>query len=180
MRDHRDGSTRRPSARRNAFSPEFLEHLQDVEEPLTAAEADFEGPWKKEPVPGHPGAVAVLREGESLAEGDLPIAVFLHGETATLCCAALPAEGREPLFHLSGQPAPGGPLPGGYPVTAVFGEEGPQVCGWLQRHDPELVRNLHVLESLARSPRDLTAVNEAAGGGALVLVGRYLAARQED
>ena len=60
------------------------------DESLTASEAEFAGPWKLEPVPGHPGAVAVLRVCESLAEGDEPFAVFLEEETARICIAILP------------------------------------------------------------------------------------------
>ena len=166
----------------NAFTLPFLEHLQATNEPLTAAESDLAGPWKLEPVPGHPGAVAVLREWESLAAGDVPFAVCLHYETAVLLAAMLPVVGREPLFHLAEapDPDPGGPLTGGYPVLAVFGEQGPAVCGWLQSYQPEIVQALHLLEGLIRRPRSLAEVNAAAGGAALAQVGRYLAARGMD
>jgi hypothetical protein len=167
----------------NAFTPTYLEHLQaNTEEPLTAAESDLAGPWKLEPVPGHPGAVAVLREWESLDAGDVPVAVCLHRETAALLAAVLPVLGREPLFHLEEDPDPdpSGPLPGGFPLVAVFGEQGPAVSGWLQIYQPEIVQALHLVEGLIRQPRSLAEVNAAAGGGALAQVGRYLAARGMD
>ena len=170
-----------PSNRPNAFSPEFLEQLRDTPEPLTAAEADLAGPWKVEPGPGQPGAYAVLREWESLERGDVPEAVFLDEETATLCAAGLPLSDRELLFHLTAEeqrdvPAAAGSA--GYPVSAVYGEQGPRVCGWLRRYNLQLVRDLHLLEALVRRPRSLAEVNLAAGGGALEQVGRFLAERQ--
>ena len=62
----------------NAFTPEYLEEVRGHNEPLTAAEAEFAGPWKVEPVPGRPGLVAVLRQWESLEAGDEPFALFWH------------------------------------------------------------------------------------------------------
>jgi hypothetical protein len=45
----------------NAFSSAYLARLREQEDVLTAAEAELSGPWKIEPVPGKPGAVAILR-----------------------------------------------------------------------------------------------------------------------
>jgi hypothetical protein len=161
----------------NAFDPAFLALVQEREETLTAAEADLSGPWKVEPVPGHPGAIAVLREWESLAKGDLPEAVFLHEEIAELCAAGLPLVEREPLFSLHEVADPAAPVCPGHPVVAVFGEQGPAVCGWLRHHHSGVTAVLHTLEGLARSPRQLAAVNAVAGGGALRQMGRILAER---
>jgi hypothetical protein len=182
MQRHRDGSSSRVPSRPNAFSPDFLEQLQDTPEPLTAAEADLAGPWKVEPVPIPCGGFAVLREWESLAQGDLPEAVFVDEETAALCAAVLCLIDREPLFHLrqEEESGPAVPLPAGYPVTAVFGEEGPRDCGWLRRFNPAIVAALHLVEALVRTPRSLAEVNLAAGGGALEQVGRYLAERRQN
>jgi hypothetical protein len=58
----------------NAFDTAFLTQAQAEEEPLTASEAELAGPWKLEllhPDAGWPGAVAVLRVGESLDKGDV-------------------------------------------------------------------------------------------------------------
>jgi hypothetical protein len=178
MRTVDDGNSRAASTTPpNAFDPAFLALVQDHDETLTAAEADLSGPWKVEPVPGHPGAVAVLREWESLAKGDLPEAVFLHEEIAELCAAGLPLVEREPLFSLQEVADPAAPVCPGHPVVAVFGEQGPAVCGWLRRHHPEMTAMLHTLEGLARAPRALASVNAVAGGGALRQIGRILSER---
>jgi hypothetical protein len=166
----------------NAFDSDFLEELQSSSEPLTAAEAELAGPWKQEPIPGHPGAVAVVRAWEDPAAGDIPQGVFRHEETAAICSALLPLIDREPLFHLSETPDPDphAPLPGGYPVISTFGEQGPAVCGWLPRYHPGIAAGLHLMESLLRTPQSLAMVLAAAGPGTLAQVGRYLAARRID
>jgi hypothetical protein len=175
MRDRHQFNSPRVSTPPNAFDPELLEKARALEEPLTAAEADFAGPWKAEPLDGHPGCVALLRVWESQAKGDVPFVVFRHAETAALCAALLPVLGREPLFHLADEPASEAPLPGGYPLVAVYGEQGPQVSGWIQRYHPEVAAGLHLLEALVRSPYQLSGVLQALGGGALAQIGRILA-----
>ena len=85
---------------------------------MTAAEAELAGPWKIEPVPGRPGAVAILRIWEDLAVGDPPVGVLWHLETAQLLSVLLPiglpglrsanpGSGAEP-----GENRPEGPLSG--------------------------------------------------------------------
>ena len=172
------GTSSAVPSRPNAFSPEFLEQLREAPEPQTACEADLSGPWKLEPVPGVPGAVAVLREWESLAKGDLPEAVFLDRETGALFAAVLPVSGREPFFDQGESPSPEAPVTTAHPLTAMYGDEGSRVCGWVRRSNPAAVAALHVAEGLARNPRSLAEVNLAAGGEALEQVGRYLAERQ--
>ena len=92
-----------PSRRtpRSIFSPEFLADLEARDDVPTAAEATYAGPWKTEPVPGHPDRVAVLRTWEQLEAGDEPQAVFLRDEWAALFAAALPLVEREPFFYLA-------------------------------------------------------------------------------
>ncbi len=160
-------SRRSPS---NAFTPEYLAEIRGRNEALTAAEAEMAGPWKVVPVPRRPGFVAVVREWESLEAGDVPFAVFVHEEQARRCAATLPGVGREPLIVL-GEEAESD----GYPLVHVYGEQGPQVCGWLTRFVPEVARALHTTEALARRPGDLAAVVASAGGGAVEQVGRVLA-----
>jgi hypothetical protein len=173
-----DGSGQRPTPP-NAFSPSYLADVRGRDESLTASEAELAGPWKLEPLPGHPGAVAVLRECESLDEGDEPEAVFVEEETGTVCAAILPAVEREPLYHLEEEADPDGLIPGGFPVITIHGEQGPRVRGWLRRYRPEIVRALATVESLNRAPAALAVVLEAGGGGALERIGRELAARQQ-
>jgi hypothetical protein len=117
----------------------------------------------------------VLRSWESLDKGDVPEAVFLHQEGGALCAALLSLLEREPLFHLHDQPAAAAPLPGGYPLLSMFGQQGPMVRGWLRRYHPEMAAGLHLLEGLVRSPFHLATVGDAAGGVALTQVGRLLA-----
>jgi hypothetical protein len=175
----RDDVTSGVSTPPNAFDPAFLEKVQGTdEEPLTAGEADLSGPWKLErlhPDLGWPGATAVLRVWESLDKGDQPEAVFLHRETAALYAVLLPLIGREPIFQIHEEPAPNAPLPGGYPVTTVYGDQGTVPRGWLRRYHPELGAALHLLESLVRNPGLLAEVTAAAGGIAITHLGRALA-----
>ena len=180
MRRHENGSSSSVPARPNAFSSAFLEQLQDSPEPLTAGEADFSGPWKVEPMGGPPALFAVLREWESVERGDVPEAVFLDQETAWLFAAILPVSGREPLFHQEKASPADAPLEGSHPLRAVYGDQGPRVCGWVRRFNPQAVAALHFAEGLIRMPRSLAEVNLAAGGVALEQVGRYLAERQRD
>ena len=80
MRSRHHATSVLPSPLDNAFSPAYLAHLREQDETLTAAEAELAGPWKNEPVPGKPGAVAVLRAWEDLTAGDRPVAVLWHEE----------------------------------------------------------------------------------------------------
>src|SRR3954465_5293470 len=173
MRSSHDGSSTPVSSLDNAFSPFYLSLLRDRDDALTAAEAELAGPWKIEPVPGRPGAVPILRLWEDLAKGDRPVAVLWHLETARLLAVLLPAIDREPLFHLAEQETPEG-----YPLVAVYGEQGPQEAGWLDRYEPRWAEGLHLLEAVVRSPWALAALLEAAGPGAEEQVGRIRARRQ--
>jgi hypothetical protein len=94
---------------RNAFTADFLSRMDEIGEPDGAHEADVAGPWVIVPVrqPGGSG-FAVLREWESLEDGDLPYATFRRRETALLAAALLPATGREPLYRLATDPDPAG------------------------------------------------------------------------
>jgi hypothetical protein len=117
-----------------------------------------------------PGAVAVLRAWESLDRGDTPEAIVWHEETALLLAAILPLVAREMLFHLSEEEEADG-----FPITAVYGEQGAQVAGWLRRYEPGLVGALHLAEALVRNPPALARLLQAAGGGATEQIGCILA-----
>src|SRR5436305_2718510 len=123
MQSSRHGSRPQVSPLDNAFSPAYLARLRERDDSLTAAEAKLAGPWKIEPVPGRPGAVAILRIWEDLAVGDPPVGVLWHLETARLLSVLLPAIDREPLFHLEEQVTAEG-----FPLVAVYGEQGPQIA----------------------------------------------------
>jgi hypothetical protein len=155
----------------NAFSPEFLAQVRDQDETLTAAEAASAGPWKVEAVPGRPGRVAVVREWESVDRGDIPEATFCHEETARVFAAILPLAEREPLFHLGAMPDPD---EDGYPVAAMYGEQGACTVGHLRRAEPALIAALHLAEALVRRPASLAVLLKVAGGGAIEQIGRIL------
>ena len=116
----------------------------------------------------------MLRQWEELAAGDPPIAILWHEETARLLAVLLSIVEREPLFHLEE-----GVTSEGYPLVAVYGEQGPQVAGWLFRYEPRWSEGLHLLEALVRSPSALADLLEAAGPGAEEQVGRIRARRQQ-
>ena len=169
MRIPPHGTSPSPRPLDTVFSPAFLARLHERDESLTAGEADLAGPWKHESLPGRPGAVAVLRVWEDV-ERDVPEGVFWHAETARLLALALPLLGREPLFHLDETESAEG-----FPVAAVYGEQGSQIAGWLRRHEPRTVETLHILEGLARWPAALATLLEIGGPGAIEQVGRILA-----
>jgi hypothetical protein len=168
----RSRSDHRP-ALDNVFSNDYLAQLRERDEVLTAGEAEFAGPWRCAPALGtaRPGAIAVLREWED-PERDLPEGVLWHEETARLLAIALPIAEREPLFHLDDRETPDG-----FPLAAVYGEQGVQGAGWLRRYEPRLAEALHLLEGVVRSPRALADLLEAAGPVAVEQVGKILARR---
>jgi len=170
MRHRNESSSPSSSPLDNVFSPAYLARLHERDEVLTAGEAEYAGPWKCEAVPGRPGAVAVLRAWESLDRGDAPEAIVWHAETALLLAAILPLVSREMLFHLSEEEEPDG-----FPISAVYGEQGVQVAGWLRRYEPGLAAALHLAEALVRNPAALARLLQAAGGGAIEQVGCILA-----
>ena len=155
---------------RSIFSPEFLADLDGRDGVLTEGEAATAGPWKVEPMAGRPGRVMVLRQWEEQEAGDRPAGVFLHEEWAALFATALPLAEREPVVFLGAEATPDG-----YPLIAVFGDEGPQVIGWLPVYEPRLAEALHLLSGVERSPAALATLM-ATAGGALALAGRIVAA----
>ena len=148
----------------NAFAAEFLHHMARQEpEPDTAAEADTAG--SAQVVCRSGLGFAVLREDESLDEGDSPVALLQERSVALLLAVALPASGREPTYRLESQADAHG-----YPLYAHG-----RGVGHLARFDEGLVAALNAFDGLARSPRNLALVLEAIGGIALLRVGRILA-----
>ena len=131
------------------------------------------GPWKIEPVPGpDPGRSPCSRQWEELAAGDSPSPSSDIEETARLLAVLLSIVDRESLFYLEE-----GETAEGYPLIAVYGEQGPQVAGWLDRCEPRWARGFSFWRrsSVRRSLRDLL---EAAGPGAEEQVGRIRARHQ--
>ena len=145
MRSPHHGTSVPASPLDNAFSPAYLNYLREQDEVLTAAEAELAGPWKIEPVPGKPGAVAVLREWEDQAAGDRPVAILWHEERARLLSVLLPALDREPLMR-KGRPPTATPWP---PCTASRARRSPAGSTARSRAGR---RGSTSLETILRSP----------------------------
>jgi hypothetical protein len=159
----------------NAFTPAFLDLLDPEDDPPTATEAVAEGPWTvvratapKIPFaePNGPEPWAVVREG-GRPDAEPPAATFVHLHPARLATAALPIAARDGVYRLDREPDPRG---------FALRQDG-RVVGHLSWHHQELVVALNHLDALARSPRALAAVLEAAGASALRRVGALLAGR---
>jgi hypothetical protein len=96
-----------------------------------------------------------------------------HEELGLLLTVLLPIIDRELLFHLEEAETPDG-----YPLVAVYGEQGPQVAGWFDRCEPRWAEGLHILQAIILSPWALAILLEAAGSGAEEQVGKIRARRQ--
>jgi hypothetical protein len=172
MRDRHDSTRLSPG---NAFDRAFLDLLDPEDDPVTATEAVAEGPWTVVRVtapkipfaePNGPEPWAVVREGER-PEDEPPVAAFVHLHPARLATAAVPIAARDPAYRLDREPDPRG---------FALRQDG-RVLGHLPWHQQELVVALNHLDALARSPRALAAVLEAAGASALARIGALLARR---
>ena len=160
MRTRQNGSTTASAALpANAFTAEYLNLLSRRDEPVTAAEADTAGPWHLE---AHPQGWALLRQGESLAAGDPPTALFQKKDAARLTAAVLPGTGRRLRYRLGKEAESLG-----YPLL----DDG-QVVGHLRFFDEELVTALNVVDALVSMPRDLAWLIDGAGGLALDHAGK--------
>jgi hypothetical protein len=164
----------------NAFTPAFLDLLDPEDDPPTATEAVAEGPWTvvrvtapQIPFAEPPGTVlneagpwAVVREG-GRPDTEPPAATFIHLHPARLATAAVPVAARDTVYRLDREPGPSG---------FALRRDG-RLAGHLPWHHQELVVALNHLDALARSPRAVAAVLEAAGASALARVGALLAER---
>jgi hypothetical protein len=96
-----------------------------------------------------------------------PAATFVHLHPARLASAAVPIAARDAAYRLDRAASPRG--------FAL--RHGGRVAGHLPWHHQELVVALNHLDALARSPRALAAILEAAGATALRRVDALLAGR---
>jgi hypothetical protein len=172
MRDRHDSTLQSAG---NAFDRAFLDLLDPEDDPVTATEAVAEGPWTVVRVtapkipfaePNGPEPWAVVREGDR-PEDEPPAATFVHLHPARLAAAAVPIAARDAAYRLDREQDPRG---------FALRHDG-RVIGHLPWHHQELVAALNHLDALARSPRALAAVLEAAGASALQRVGALLARR---
>lgn len=158
----------------NAFDGTFLARLEGQEEPPTAAEADFAGPWRIEALPPHlNGGFGLFRMGESPGLGYRPFARFADRWLAQLVAALLPAHGRDVAYRLREErDAEGWALESREAWGAVVGH--------LTVHDPGVVAGLQVLDGLMRSPLTLALFLEACGKTVLERAGAILEAGLEE
>lgn len=171
MRSHTNDTPLSPA---NAFDRSFLDVLDPEDDPVTATEAAAEGPWTvvqlaapKIPFaePNGPEPWAVVREADP-ADAE-PAATFVHLHPARLAAAAVPIAARDAPYRLDPNPTARG---------FALRQNG-RVVGHLPWHHQELVTTLNVLDALARSPRALATLLEAAGATAVQRVGAILARR---
>jgi hypothetical protein len=166
MRDCNDG-TRVPSQPSNVFTREFLERLDEANEPATASEAEVAGVAGVEPVPGGFG---LFLTGESPERGHEPVAVFRERWRAQVAAALLPGTGRDPLVVLRKDREPAG-----FAVLAGLDGDGrPDVVGYLRTFDEAWTSAMHATEVLLRSPECLAMFLKAAGKVALERTGTLL------
>ena len=158
MRSQLNGSTASPA---NAFTEDYLALLNERDEPITAAEADYAGPWSVDDLPQ--GGHTVRRAG-----GARPYAAFSMLELAQVAAAVLPGTGREKRYRLGRDEEPGR----GYPIFRSG-----ETVGYVELFDEDLVVALNVIDALLASPNDFAWLLEAAGGLALQHVGRISMAR---
>jgi hypothetical protein len=151
---------------RNAFALDFLKRIGEVDEPLTAAEADMAGPWVVEEVPG--AGFGLYRAGEGNKRGFRPFAVVPDRSLALLLAAILPGTGQDAAFRLR-QEAEGNGF--------AFDHGTGGVAGHLALFDERAIDALHVVNALIRSPESLANLLEAAGGLALERAGAILDSR---
>ena len=170
-------SSRRPpqshSLPEHVFTPEYLAHLAERDEPVTAAEADYAMPWHIEPYPKEPqGRWAVLRLGESFEKSTrtIPTAVFRRKEDALLACAILPGLGKRLRFRLASDAGEQG-----YPIL----DDG-EIVGHSDLFYEDFIAAMNVVAALAAAPRELAFFLDAIGGLALEHVDRIAVKRLED
>jgi hypothetical protein len=160
---------RQPRGAGNAFRRTFLDELDERDEPSSAGEADYDGPWRVRPCV-HQGVEGsgVFREHEQ-PPSDQPEAWFSHYEYASLAVSVLPSVGRCQHFALASE-ADSQEV---FPVRHAD-----ETIGHLTNFNEALVLAMHVAESLVRSPASLASLLFAASTSAVRLVGRILVARQ--
>ena len=156
MHTQPDGSTPAP----NAFTSEYLQLMNQRDEPVTSTAADVAGPWHLEPHPLEEGW-AVQRQGASLTSSPA-YASFKHKDAARLAAAVLPSTGRRPRYHLGKDPDALG-----YPIF-----DGPELVGHVQHFDPAFLAALNFADALISAPVDLAWLLDAAGGLALDHAGK--------
>ena len=156
----------------NAFAEDFLRRFAREDEPSSASEADFAGPWRVEAAATSDGreAFGVWRLGERPEWGDVPSGLFRERSLALLAAAVRPFVGRDPFYELGKDN-----WNGGFPIF----RQG-EAVGWIALFDEDWAFGLNVLERFARNPAAMALLLDAAGPLALERVGRILRERVMD
>lgn len=168
-----EANRRKPAE--NAFTAAYLEKARHLEEPPFERQALFAGPWDVEPMPAGDGVLwAVIRKGDTLAEGGRAVAVFLRRPDALGAAAALTAHAAPNHLHLNTGRSRSGPGRRrlGFPV-----HDGTTHLGHLSRPEENLLPYLHAVRSLVANPEALALVLEALGPELPPILGRILARR---
>lgn len=149
---------------RNAFHPDFLARIAEIDDPLTAGEAAHGGIWRVRPLDGGE-RYGLFRFWEDPDAGDEPFGVVEERSTAYLAAAFLPLVAKaRTLWAQPSEDEPG----------QILYRDG-NAIGRLRYRDPELVEALNLAEALARSPESIAALLEGAGHAALEPAGKILA-----
>jgi hypothetical protein len=155
----------------NAIDAEFLRRLEEQEEPPTASEADFAGPWRVEALPEERGGgFGLFRMGESVERRFRPFARCESFWLAQLLASLLPSLGRDAAYRFKEEREPEG--------WAIQSREAwGEVVAHVAVFEPALISGLHVLDGLMRSPLALAGFLEACGQVTLERAGAILAER---
>lgn len=145
----------------NAFDPDFLTDLEEIDALDTMMEAELAGPWR---IHRGEGGLGLYRLWDRPEQGAAPEACFREmGDALRFLAATLPA-GREMALRLGTSRQESG-----FPLWS----HGTRI-GSLRCSSEPLVQSLHALETLARSPYHLTALIVSAGPLVIREVGKML------
>ncbi len=156
---------------RNAFTSDFLDALDRLDDAVSPRDAQIPGPWK------------IFQEGVTHAiysqwadvHQDEPLGSFLDRSPALRFWAALAANATPRTLVCREEPGLSG-----LEVVALQ-DQGFDVLGTLQVLEPErLVAHFETIDALARNPFALALVLESAGSQAIQHVGEILIRRAKD
>ncbi|HEX5759949.1 MAG TPA: hypothetical protein VF121_12225 [Thermoanaerobaculia bacterium] len=168
--------TKRLQPGQTVFVPDFLDRLQQTDDPASAHEAQWTGDWKV--VSLADDQHLVLRSWEEAGTAR-PAAIFRERQVALLCAAVLPVDARPTLFLVRPVSAEAG-----YAVLVrdTYGAEASESdpVGEVFDLGDNQALALHLAGSFARSPYALALVLEAAGPTAIRLVGELLHRQMRD
>ncbi|HEV2854957.1 MAG TPA: hypothetical protein VHC97_19350 [Thermoanaerobaculia bacterium] len=147
----------------NAFSPELLRLLREMDEPEASAEGQDSLVLRESE-----GRFALFRNWRSFEAGDVPEAAFETREDALIFLAARGALSRGRRYELG--TSVGGRTAEGFTVEA---ESRP--AGWLRTFDSDWVSSANALAGVMRSSEDLARLMVLSGPARMEEVGEIIA-----